>query len=164
MEINDTRFPRFTISPNGKYLIRQKVQRRAKIWLIDNGKFTELWELPIVRGKGYIYTFSPDSEQIAFADDCKIVLYSAKSGKLIKSIPYYKAVFNLVFSPDGKLLASTNEDYDIVLHSVETGEQVQIMKGHMRESISLAFSPDCKKLISCCTDRTVKLWNIEDYE
>lgn len=161
IEVKDKNVWLQAISPNGEYLITKAGQRPGKVWLIDNGKFTELWDLPSVRAGKFNVAFSPDNGQIAFSDDSKLVLYSAKTGKVIKSIKSQKTAFNLVFSPDGKLLASTNEDYDIVLHSVETGELVQIMKGHMREDISLAFSPDCTKLISCYNDRTVKMWAVE---
>jgi len=58
------------------------------------------------------------------------------------------AVFNAVFSPDGKLLAAGSYGGPTTIWNVEAGEQVQTLVGHESAVASLAFSPDGKWLVT----------------
>lgn len=69
-------------------------------------------------------------------------------------------VYALVFSPDGKLLASTSYDHMIYLWDPATGQQVKPLKEHTDSVFDLAFSPDGRWLASGGADRTVKLWDV----
>lgn len=71
------------------------------------------------------------------------------------------AVYSLVFSPDGKTLASGSEDGSIRLWDVETGQQVgKALNGHTDYVASVAFSPDGKTLASWGRDQTIRLWDV----
>ncbi|MGF1583545.1 MAG: WD40 repeat domain-containing protein [Gemmataceae bacterium] len=69
------------------------------------------------------------------------------------------ATMTVLFSPDGKTIASLRGDEAVQLWEVTTGKLRAILKGHAREVNSVAFSPDGKTLASSSDDQTIKLWN-----
>ncbi len=72
---------------------------------------------------------------------------------------------SMFFSPDGKVLAlpgGWNEP--IRLWSIDSAEELQVLRGHRGFVRSIAFSPDGQLLAVGSTDGTVKLWNVDDGE
>ncbi|MBN3943729.1 caspase family protein, partial [Nostoc sp. NMS9] len=68
-------------------------------------------------------------------------------------------VYNVVFSPDGKTIASASADKTVKLWNAATGKEIITLKGHSNSVNSVAFSPDGKTIASASADKTVKLWN-----
>ncbi len=66
----------------------------------------------------------------------------------------------LVFSRDGKALASGDEDGTIKLWDVAKAKELASFKGHTGGISSLAFSADSKVLVSGSEDKTIKLWDV----
>jgi WD40 repeat protein len=64
----------------------------------------------------------------------------------------------LVFSPDGKTLATGNMDGTVELWDVATGRLRDTLRGHSKAVYCLAFTPDGKILASGSIDTTVKVW------
>ncbi|MBD2195638.1 AAA-like domain-containing protein [Calothrix parietina] len=71
------------------------------------------------------------------------------------------SVNSVVFSPDGKTLASASGDNTIKLWNRDTGKEISTMTGHSDWVNSVVFSPDGKTLASASGDNTIKLWNRE---
>jgi sugar lactone lactonase YvrE len=70
------------------------------------------------------------------------------------------AVLCVVFSSDGKALASGQDDTRIKLRDGRSGQTTAIIQGHEGRVNSVAFSPDGKTLASGSHDRTIKLWDV----
>jgi WD40 repeat protein len=69
-------------------------------------------------------------------------------------------VRSVVYSPDGRRLASAGQDRLVKLWDVATGGEVFSLAGHQGRVTGLAFSPDSKILASTSEDRTVRLWDV----
>ena len=70
-------------------------------------------------------------------------------------------VNSIVFSPDGKLLASGGHDNNVVLWNAETGQLVNVLEGHVHRVRSVAFHPEGKILASGSYDTNILLWDVE---
>ncbi|MEO0970427.1 MAG: hypothetical protein AAFX80_19400, partial [Cyanobacteria bacterium J06639_18] len=69
--------------------------------------------------------------------------------------------YNVVFSPDSRILASASDDRTIKLWNVDTRKEITTLTGHKDGFISIAFSPDGKSLASGSHDNTIKLWSLD---
>lgn len=67
------------------------------------------------------------------------------------------AVWEVAFSPDGKVLAGCSRLGRIRLWDAETTTPVRTLDGHKREIPSLLFSPDGQTLASASYDDTIRL-------
>ncbi|GMG16840.1 unnamed protein product [Aspergillus oryzae] len=65
----------------------------------------------------------------------------------------------MVFSPDGRLLASSSYDNTVRLWDPVTGTLQQTLEGHTDLVKSVAFSTDGRLLASGSHDKTVRLWD-----
>ncbi len=72
------------------------------------------------------------------------------------------AIHDIVFSPDGKLLASAGYDRVIKLWDVTPAgrKELRALKDHSDAVYGLAFSPDGTLLASGAADRAVKVWEV----
>ncbi|KYC40485.1 hypothetical protein WA1_25520 [Scytonema hofmannii PCC 7110] len=69
-------------------------------------------------------------------------------------------LFSVVFSPDGRTIASSSADQTIRLWDVSTGQCLKVLKGHTGTVTRAIFSPDGHLLASSSYDRTIKLWDV----
>jgi WD40 repeat protein len=90
-----------------------------------------------------------------------IKLWDVATGKQQTTLKGHTGqVCSLVFSPDGKTLATGSGDTTIKLWDVATGKEMATLKGHTGPVCSLAYSSDGRILASGSDDKSVKLWDV----
>jgi hypothetical protein len=65
----------------------------------------------------------------------------------------------LAYAPDGKAIATGNEDGSVTLWDVASGRELRRMAGHRQWVNSVAFAPDGKVLASSSFDGALFLWD-----
>jgi serine/threonine protein kinase len=70
------------------------------------------------------------------------------------------SVQSVVYSPDGRYLASGSGDKTIKVSEVATGKQLRTLTGHSDKVSSVAYSPDGRYLASGSNDKTIKIWEV----
>lgn len=86
--------------------------------------------------------------------ECKepVVVFDSKHSGYITS--------NIVYSPDGKFVASGGQDRTVRIWSILDKKEVRILKGHTDKITSIAYSSDGKFIASGSDDSTTRIWDI----
>ena len=71
-------------------------------------------------------------------------------------------VTDIVYSPDGSLIATASLDGSIRIWDAADGSPVRTMTGHGGGVNAIAFSPDGQLIVSGSDDRTARLWSVAD--
>lgn len=106
------------------------------------------------------FAFSPDGKTIVFSSDNTIKLWDLTTGQVIKTLSGNESEKTMVFSPDGKIIASGGYDKTIKLWDVTTGKVVKTLSSQNNSISELIFSPDGKILASRSLDNIIQLWDL----
>jgi len=143
----------------------------AKIWDVESGR--ELRKMEGHTRKVEFAAFSPDEKKIVTvstgSEDETVRLWDAETGRerhkweatFSQQSPF--PAFAVVFSPDGRIIATasndyTGSDYAARIWDTASGAEVKKLEGHANTVRSVAFSPDGGKIIT--TDgECARIWD-----
>ena len=144
-------------SPREAVLASAALDTTIKLWQATDGAVVhQLERRPVTTG----LAFSPDGSMLATDHE----LWRVEDWTSVREVDdaIRGGMGNVVFSPDGKLLAAGNGSSEVRWWRVADGVLLHTPKGHTDSVNSVAFSPDGEMLASGSLDGTVRLWRVPE--
>ncbi|MFI9383349.1 hypothetical protein [Kutzneria sp. NPDC052558] len=113
----------------------------------------------------------PSEKVIASAGNDNATRLWDKDGRLLSAPPggttiaVADTVFATAISPDGRILASTDNDRLVQLRDISdptAPRDLSRLNGHTKTVLGIAFSPDGRTLATAGGDNTVRLWDVSN--
>jgi WD40 repeat protein len=145
----------FAISADGK-LLAVRGDSRMFLWSVPE-KLSRTIPAPASEWFG----FSPDSKELACFNGRALSVWDVATGNELNPRPGHAApVEHVVFSPSGRILASTDRSENaLILWDAATGNQLQSIKvAHLKGAPS--FSANDKLLVTGDPQRGIRIWDV----
>jgi WD40 repeat protein/tetratricopeptide (TPR) repeat protein len=174
------------ISPDDRTAVTAGFDGKATAWDVATGR--RKWDSgATLRWSVNAAAFAPDDKTIALAGHLGQLWLWGRDGTARAQLSGHRMqVFGVAFSPDGRTLASAGADRTVLLWDVATGNQVGVLGkvadaraapgglsvvaqtdptqsvGHTNMVWKVAWAPDGKRLASCSSDGSVKVWAVPE--
>ncbi|MDX2078493.1 MAG: WD40 repeat domain-containing protein [bacterium] len=152
-----------TYSPDGRSILASYVS--------DNDAYDKIIVWNIFTGEPFFEInhetnhaiYSPDGQFIA-TSGADLVIWDAQTGDQLHNFPINADMYDLVYSPDGQfIVAPISTDENIAIYDAQTGEVIDLMRGHEALVFDITYSPDGRYLVSrSFSDTTIKVWDMTD--
>lgn len=120
--------------------------------------------------------FSPDGTRLACGgSDATAAIWDTGTGELVRRLSARahagsenqadgrnSSVYRVLFHPDGKLLAATDESGGLHVWEVASGALLHSLEGHTRAVYAFDFHPSGQLLAAADTGGTIRLWTLPD--
>lgn len=74
---------------------------------------------------------------------------------------FYEA--NVVFSPDGALLASSSHDFTVQISPLDDPDATVVLEPHVGSVLDIEFSPDGATLLTSADDGAMRIWDVDGW-
>jgi WD40 repeat protein len=168
---NGIEFLAVTFSPDGRYLATGGREGKLQVWNAESGQAVGTHGTHDREIRGVV--FNADGSQIASASgDGRVKVWAwdaAHLGQLQEPVFQCQArvpgvYLNVAFSPDRQHLVTGGEGYTARVWDMESGQEVQTLRGHTGEICTVAFSDAGQWLATAGEDTTIKIWNATSWK
>jgi WD40 repeat protein len=166
----DTDTPIIAFNAGGTLLATEGSQGAIELYTVPHGQHVHT--LSGHKQRVSACAFHPHKQQLVSSGGDRLIrLWDVQHGTLIRLIDptltrTFDSIRSVVFSPDGNLLAASNNYGTIWVWDSQNGMHMQTFSGHIlnnvpRAVVSLSFSSDGHMLASAGADGSVSVWSIE---
>jgi Protein kinase domain/WD domain, G-beta repeat len=143
-------------SGDNHWLASGSGDRTVRIWNVETGQLLKM--LPDTDKKTIAHVaLSRDGTRLASTTGDTVNIWDVQAGRIEQVVKHEDQVNDIVFSPDGRLLASGGDDNKVKIWNVVTG-QLERDLAHEQSVTAVAFSPDGRWL-AAAVDKEIKMWS-----
>ncbi|MDH5506688.1 MAG: hypothetical protein OEZ02_05670 [Anaerolineae bacterium] len=144
----------FAYTPDNNKLIIASVDGAIRLWDIPKGQAAfGAWHFSSAIRK---ISYSNHGEYLLIQRLGTLEVRRTSDGSLRSR--YESITFAL--SPTENIVAIGNQDGEIKIHRLDTGQTIHTIEAHKKRIYALAFSPDGKRLVSSGEDCAVRTWDV----
>jgi WD40 repeat protein len=153
------------ISPDGQLLAVGEFGEApgdpAAIYLISLETYEIVRRLDGHRGSIFGMQFSYDGQRLVSGSgwDMTAFVWEVSSGRKLQTIRAPEKVWDVIFSPDAKTIATACYDGNVYLWSTANGRRTATLQGHTGLIQSIDWSRDGRLIATGGTDATIRLWS-----
>lgn len=165
-------------SPDGNSVLYNQAGE-VRVWNVESGQDRDLlWTTTNWNNIGD-FEFSPDGSLVAIGGGAagetgELRVYQVQDKELLASSEdFHDMVTSVSWSPDSSKIAAASYDHSIGVWSLSLDDsssnperliQKSKLEGHARAVLDICFTNDGDRLVSCGSDRSIKLWDLESGE
>ncbi len=157
-------------SPDGRYLVVTSMQSPTfGIELWDVASARKIRKLDGTANQRFSSpAFSPDGRSIVAGcyagADRAVIVWDAATGKITRKLTASLSyVSSIAFSPEGKILAWTDNSQSVRLWNLDTGEPLPSLTTTEDQVMAVAISPDGRRLAAGGMNGQIHIWNTEGF-
>ncbi len=166
----------FALSQDGQQLVAVTNSRQLEVW--DTNQGLPIRKLRQDNHLGEVH-FVPDQSALVLTShrstfrepenvEKALAWVDAKSGESRRFFqpppnrhdPIFRGNLRVAFSPNGRVLASAENNHTVVLFEAATASVRCVLAGHRNNVSALAFTPDGRRLITFSADHTGLVWDV----
>lgn len=173
---HDVSVQTIAFSPDGKMVATGGGDRTIKLWDVDNGKLLASRRAHEDAVNRVVFLLD-GRRMVSVSDDKTVKVWQVEEVLQFKpaeatgdtagdfpthgvpALRVWRNVYDLDFSPDGKLLAAAGRDMAAQIYDTKTGEPIRALEG-LIETRRVSFSPDGKR-IAVASKEIVGVWDVE---
>jgi WD40 repeat protein len=153
--------PQFALTPDDRSLITASEDGELARWDLRSRRKTRTWRIETGGLHGVAVAVSPDGLTAAVGIKHGVQLVDLRSGTVRTAAGDLAGSPNWVlFSPDGKMVVSTNRDKTVTRWDVESARPLETLRGHSNFVQQPVFSPDGETLYTASHDGTAIAWDL----
>jgi WD40 repeat protein len=151
--------PQFAVIPGDRFVMTAAEDGELARWDLRSGKRAQTWRIETAVAPAL--AVSPDGHTAAVGFKHGVQLVDLRSGRARTLTADVGGSPNWVlFSPDGRMVVSTNRDRTVTRWDVASGTLLETFRGHSNFVQQPVFSPSGKTLYTVSHDRTAIAWDL----
>ncbi|MDT7806528.1 MAG: hypothetical protein QOJ70_341 [Acidobacteriota bacterium] len=159
LEGHDDAVTSLAFAPDGRWLASASAEHDSTVRLWDTHTGAALRTLAGHDDWVTSVAFAPDGATLVSGGrDRKLIFWDARTGSKLRELRQPEMVYEIEFSPNGRVVAEAGGGGIVRLHDAQTGRLISTIRAHTEEINDVKFAPGGALLLTASYDSTVKLW------